>query len=308
MHCRSRCLIAAIGLILLLPVAGRAHSVDAVHGAYSDVDRMLTSGQRESHWREYLLLDQLPGQMQKNMAADRAVVARIHARFVKAREIIDQPAYTALCDALEVWLQALDAPEIGQLSGLARSSAGNFQRFTAADLRKQRAVTKRLVNSLSLRIPAPLANQGWRTYLAIPRASAQLGEGASIDAPLLELIAQRHAAFAPIVKDHEFTDSAAAIRKTNQIFRSLDVTDEVYQQQIERLAIALESFADQARPAEAKTIVQILSWLDEHGQAATLVQAVRPHFCRPNLYVRASGQLTGRDSKIPSTNNSMLTR
>jgi hypothetical protein len=289
--CRGCCLVLTIAMVFLSQAAGHAQTVDAVRDAYKGVDRMLTGGRRADKWREYLLLDELSDQMQKGLAADRATVTRIHARFVKGCDTTARRELIVARDAIGAWLKALIPRTLEELSKMARESADGMKRPTATELREQRATMRRLIKNLDVQVSRYDTNGKWREFFGIQRALAQLRDGKKVNPLLIEMIAQRHAAVAPILKSANVDESAAAHLKTAKMFRAADASDDEYEEQIGRLADALASYAKQPDAAEAKRIVEALSWLDAGGQAASLVAAARPHFYQPNLFVRASRPL-----------------
>ncbi|MCG8584941.1 MAG: hypothetical protein MI757_09545 [Pirellulales bacterium] len=290
---RARGPFLAILLILSTVAAARAEVVEAVRDARADLDRALKDEQYGQGWRDYLLLGLLSDQLEKGLAADRDAVARIQSRFSNGSKTYRSAELLALRDALQAWLATLDASKLADLPQQVRDASRKFTKASAAEMLRQRDAARVYITSLDRRVPSTEKNVEWRNYLGIPHAQSQLADGKKINPILLEMIAQRHAAIAPIWNESTMSGSAKALFRIARLTRMQGTDDARFRQQLERLADSLESYNAKAEPEDAKTIVDSLSWLDGHGQVPELVSMIRAQFDRPNLYVRASRALMG---------------
>jgi len=183
---------------------------------------------------------------------------------------------------------------VGQLPALARAAKGAFRAPTQADLDAAWARVRSAAAALDARFKAESDEaKPWREYLMWDKLREQLADS---EGPKLKVLEEIHGRFA---SGHEGLELVwfDAVRKAleryfvlAQAVRDPDVSEQ-YQRLLDDLAEYLESYQRDPSPENASAIRTALEWLQSAGQAPALVEAIRAHHAKPNVFVQASAEL-----------------
>ncbi|HJT35448.1 MAG TPA: hypothetical protein VJ783_25705 [Pirellulales bacterium] len=133
----------------------------------------------------------------------------------------------------------------------------------------------------------------WKRYLRFDELSAAAGHPESVKSETLEEVYNRFRADQVGLELPVFHEVGLALRDWLDAVerQSHPVAQEDLDRRLEQLTDQLGSFQRQPNPDELAKIAAALGWLSRHGQASSLVAALRRRLSQPNLHVHLSQRL-----------------
>ena len=256
----------------------------------------LGPGPNGSRWQRYLLSDELGEAIAQRERANRAVVADVLARYHSGAPGLNQAPFEQVAAALSDWLEELQQyaaqfPPRNELAQLARDAQDQFRPLTEQDLQQARAELNQAVQALDAFLPAGTANTlAWRRYLRWDELQAQLQPEAETDLRTLGEI------YLQLTQDQSglelpaFRNLAEALRRYGDLaaLANQPELDRWYAAQLDKLADALEQYADAPTQEDRQAIGESLGRFTSLNLAPELVEAVRYHYSHPNFWVEVS--------------------
>jgi hypothetical protein len=193
---------------------------------------------------------------------------------------------------------AADAPEevppVGRLPGICQAAKAQFRPLTEADLQERKVELVDAVARLDRRIEAAGQNGAdWGKYLQMNRLRAQLEDGKVPDPAVLDEVYKRCTAGNEGLELVWFLDLRHALRRYKGMAPNVGNPElqTRYGNLLDFLAGRLQAYAAEPTENDALLIGRVLRQLEEFHQAPALVSAIRHHYQRPNLLLRASAEL-----------------
>jgi hypothetical protein len=287
----------AIGLTFCFVTCFPVYSCGAeprarLRAALESLEDWLATSPDGAGWQRYLKTSELGRLAGEGGPVEVATLDDLLVPFESGQTGLDSPKFAAVRQTLRDWKRELTLPAESDLPGQVRGVDGGFRPVTPEELA---AAQQRLAAALADldRWLAP-DDRGWRQFLSLDALVAP--PSGEVDSTAREDVAFRLATGHPGLELPPFVALREAL---NDVLRkervALDPEAEAtYGQQIERLAAALERFAAGHDVEDGHEIGEILGWLEDRGQAAEVVQAVRDRYWRENLLLEASGGLVDR--------------
>lgn len=214
---------------------------------------------------------------------------------------------TACCSALTfIWTTTYDiqshaaepaqspTPTIEQLSAACRSAKSAFIAPTDAHLQQAKAELVAAVARLdaTLKAAGP-GGERWKAFLSWDEMQAELARDTGPDLTLLDAIHGRYASGHNGLDLAYFVDVRRALRRYLTTARAIgsDKIGKYYEDLLDALPGYLEKYHSNPTTDGALLIGGAVQWLEETGQAAELVQAIRDRFSGPNFFLQASADL-----------------
>lgn len=190
-----------------------------------------------------------------------------------------------------VQAEPLEQPDLAALVQQTKSSAfrTNTQRSASAHLRLVAAVDK-----LRRYLDGGGANGvAWKRYLRFDELSAAVRHPDSVQTETLEDVYLRFRADKIGLELPVFHEVTVALRDWLDAVdqQSHPVAQQEVDRRLEQLTAHLESYQRRPDADELAKITAALGWLSRHGQADSLVAALRQRLSRPNLHVHLSQRL-----------------
>jgi len=185
-------------------------------------------------------------------------------------------------------------PTIEQLVAACASAKTAFAPPTEADLKQARAELLASVARLDARLRAP-GGEGWRAFLRWKDMQEQLARGKTPDLAVLDAVYARYASGNNGLELVWFADVRQALRRYLTTARAIGdpKLKAQYEALLDVLPKHLQEYHGNPTTEGATVIGEAIRWLEEAGQAAELIQAVRRHFSHPNLFLELSADLIG---------------
>jgi len=188
---------------------------------------------------------------------------------------------------LGAWLDELLPVE--KLPAVARQAVDAFVPQSDAGLDAAKA---ELLEALA-RLDRELGNSGpegdrWKAYLEWDVLEAQLDREEGPELKVLDRVHSRYDADHAGLDLTVFTDVREALRGYVTTARAKEdgSLETAYRQLMQALPEVLESYRKAPTAEGAATLGRVIQWLEDAGQAPWMVQAVRRHYTRPNLFAR----------------------
>lgn len=318
---RNSFVLGSLLAAILLTCASRAHGDAPLDEALIAVDRVeesLRTASNGGEWRAYLKIDELRKLLSADGTTNQPALRDILLRFRAESSYLDHPEFAALRRILE---RRLGEPSIPTLDELPQAIQEAKTTFVAADpeaLKAAEGDVRAAFQALDKYLLPSNQRPGWRKHLLLE--GIDTNEPASIDVARLERVRRqlhnRHG--------RKLTPSARlqnAIRNYQRLRLARDAEQAEFATVLDRLAAAIGGYGQalndaaqskddpQDRTAERRLVSALrvgdeLAWLESHGQAKPVVDAVRRHWARPNLFGHTSEYLVskGMERSVAETN------
>lgn len=277
---------------------------EEVKAAVEKMRTWLGDNENAKAWHKHLRSDDLQAQLKKGAKADPLVVTEILKKYSGSSSGLKKDSFIAVRDALGIWLDELSIVSIDQLPKMARDSKGHYTAVTD----KQIAANKTKLNEAIKVLDSLLKNSGkeredgWKKKLLWEDMQAQLKAKDGPNLRILQTVSAKYYRNKNGLEMKQFMGVRDRLRDyTNAVyFAKLANADKVYQAKLDQLAKLLETHASKPTTTSALAIGRILGWLENAGQADSLVKATRHHYYRPNLIGHASARMltAGIDDKV----------
>ena len=280
-----------------LPDVARGQAaIDEVRAAVGTLHTYLgTTKREEPKWRQYLMSDELQRQLAKGSQADRETVQNILSRYRGRKAGLERREFVAVRRSLEAWLQELPSVPIEKLAQAARNARAAFVPLTAADVERAKQEFNQALGELERFLTREEGEgvEDWKEYLGWSELRKQLDAADGPDWGVLQGLAPRlYANESGLERPPFLKTRQALVHYVNTAwFASTPNAREQFQQQLEELAKHLDAFTKKPDTDTAVSIGRSLGWLEQFGQSAELVSAVRGHYFRPNLLAQLSTEL-----------------
>jgi hypothetical protein len=286
-----------VGVALLaMPVAVRGETTkELVARNLEELHAWLATSAYGEKWRRFLLTEQLEGELARQEAPDREVLASVLARFRDSNRGLSKPRFTAVRRVLERWTVELAAPQSTELATAARAAVDEFQPPEPAAIERQKQGLRSSVIALGrfLASGGSVKEQGWKKHLLWQPTLDQL-ESAEPDVRVLRAAELKYFGLFRGLELPVFNAVRQRLRDyTNALIVSDPRARAYYNDQVNKLAELLEDVELSASGDASLAIGRILGWLEMAGQAESLVVETRRVFLRPNLHVQVSENLLG---------------
>lgn len=197
---------------------------------------------------------------------------------------------TAFRDAAAQDATAQEAP-LGDLPGRIRQAKSRFHPVTPGDLAAARENLRQSVDALNRRLREEGANgDAWRSYLRLDDLLDPLAHDAAPDPDQLRRLRARFVGNHAGLQRKVFTDVRRDLAACAQVLDALANPSlrEDFETHAEALAEQLEAHLLHPGEESRQQIAAHLGWMERHGQAGSVVDAIRQRLSRPNLLVRIS--------------------
>ena len=274
-----------------------------VDAALKTLHQWVGDGEKGEGWRRFLKSDALEAELEKGEHADRLVVRAVLERYRGSEKGLDMWRFVAVRRALQAWLEDLPPLAASQLAAGAREVQDVFAAKTDADVRQARQQLDQAVAGLD-RLMARWDNEtrtDWQSYLDWQLVKDQLATE-NPDRDKLRTVLGKFYVNREGLETPQFIAVREALQAyvNVQAFAGSERARELYEDFAEELAQRLETYQQQPNTEDAVRIGQIVGWMSQYGQATELMEAVRHHLVRPNLFVQFSEDMmrTGIETDI----------
>jgi hypothetical protein len=242
--------------------------------------------------RDSLHLEALEKQLAAGPRASREAVLQLLQRYSSIPHGVNCPQIMEVREILRDWCAVLGVAPLGQLPALCREAKHEFHAIDRQDV----AHAKRRLASLLQTLDGNLANTGddWRRFLKCDVLRRELAR----DVPNMASLDEIYGRYASGYEGLDlclFADVRRALRSYLLLSRANgSVTlKSRYEQAVDRLAVQLERYIETPSTTQAAAIGDILAWLEDAIQAASLRATVRYHLAQCNLFAQVSPRLLG---------------
>ncbi len=177
-----------------------------------------------------------------------------------------------------------------------RATKADFHPLTSADVADAKAVLLDALARLDRRLSEDGANgEAWRKYLRLGMLREELRGDKQPDPTRLTNLLKRFRSgdeglelvwFLDVERAlHNYIATAGAV--ANPHIRA------AYETQMDKLAVALESYLAKPTTEDALTISEAVRWLQQARQAPRLVEAIQQHFVQRNVQVEIAAEIVG---------------
>lgn len=270
-------------------------AADGVKSTLAALHAWLDGNTGAPGWKKFLKSDELAAQLAKGDAADRAAIAEILAAYSSSTPGLDKPRFAAVRKSLVAWQAELSAPKVEDLPAAVRAAAAQFTPVDPQRAIKAKAKLAAAAATLDrwLALGGPKSSAGWKTFLAWDELQKLLAAGAEPDAKASETLFAKYRSNEAGLELARFIALREAVREYAQAVEnsSEEKLKEEYPKQIEELAMRLEAYAKTGSGEEAAAAGRLAAWLEQAGQARSLVAGIRGNFKHSNLYASVSARL-----------------
>ena len=287
-------------VLWLVAIAGspplHAESADRVRAELDIMKQWLGGSERGQGWHDYLQTELLEQELQKGNEADPAMVESILNLYAGDNTGLTRARFVAVRRALAEWQPTLLFPEPDDLPGILRDAKSAFKPMNPIRLDETRQALEAALANLDRFLLAlgERKAQGWYEYILWDELQAELAREDEPDFKVLERIQARLENKYTGLYVPAFVAVRRALRKYGE---ALLVFREQYQTQFEKtlvtLADALEEYVAKPTHPNAYDVAVRVGTLQRAGQVPELVNAIRHHYARPNMYVQFSSALVG---------------
>jgi len=186
-------------------------------------------------------------------------------------------------------------PSAKDLPGLCPAAKKQFHPLTEKDVRQARLVVLESIESLEARLAIDVLNgEAWAKSLDLAALNEQL-RAANPDKAILGRIHGRFNSGHEGLELVWFLDLQRALHNYLATSGAVDnpKIGDAFRQQIDKLAVALKSYAECPTTDDALTISEAVRWLASAHQAPELVEAIAARYVHPNLYGEMSEAVLG---------------
>ena len=186
------------------------------------------------------------------------------------------------------------APPIEDILAACRAAKTAFRPLTEADLAEAKEELSAAVARLDARLKTagPVGN-AWRAFLDWNAMQEQLARDAGPELAALDALYAKYAGGNNGLELAWFADVRRALRRYLTTARSIGNPEiqKQYEALLDALPEHLEAYHSDPDADRAGLIGAAVRWLEEAGQAADLVGAIRGYFSHPNLFLQLSAGL-----------------
>lgn len=273
--------------------AGPPATAAQVQSSLDRLSQWLAGSENGDDWQSYLKLEDLKSQLDHPAAADPLAVRHIADRFSRNAAELNKPQFVAVREALRTWVSQLPPIPVEQLPEAARQAKQEFDPVTEQEVKAARgklATAAAALNRYIGRYKQEKDRDAWRKFLQLNDLDAQLASSEAPDLRLLFGVRERFFQNQEGLELKEFTAVRTALDTYLRAaqFSASDKAREEMDKRLDDLATRLEAFAAKPTTDEAAAIGATLGWLDQFGQAGSLVSAVRGHYRQPNMLMQIS--------------------
>jgi hypothetical protein len=288
-------LVACCGLALSMHAtfSPAQTAVDQAGAALAQLEQWLDGWPAAPGWREYLLLDQLRGQLAARDQADPITVWKILGRFGAGYPGVDRTEFHQVRRAVARWLAELPPPPPERLMAELQAARKAFQAPDANTVAEAKAALTAALETLNARLGASGQNGAdWRRFLQLGTLEQQLGKNppnlAALDGVYAQFASGREGLeLAPLAKVRE------ALKEYLLAVRALSnpALMASYQEVMDRLAARIEQYRQAPSAEAAAAINRSLQFIIDAGQPERVAVAIQRNFSYPNVYLRVSADL-----------------
>jgi hypothetical protein len=259
-----------------------------VQATLDALDSWLAESDNGPGWHAYLKTDQLQEQLNQGEQADAEILQQQLDLYSGSNSGLRKPRFKDVREALEAWIDELKLPAKDALADQAKAAAEDL---TPVDPEQLAQAKQRLESATEqfdryIKRGGEAKEAGWKAFLRWDDLIDELKQ----ESPSQEKLVQSWALLAsdaPGLSYAEFTrlrDALGEFVALNEYF-----ADE--QNAIENLPDRLAKFSANANEQTTADLGQTLGWLERSKQADDVVQGLRRHYAKPNLYMDVSSAL-----------------
>jgi flagellar motor protein MotB len=174
-----------------------------------------------------------------------------------------------------------------------QEAKSRFRPLTAEDLKSVKAELVEALSRLDARLKSDGPNgEDWRKFLLCETLQKELQQEGIPNRDRLNQVYQRYASGNEGLGFIWFLDAQSALRRMLMVMGAIDnpQTKTLYEQNLDKLANHLKTFAVKPTTEDALDISESVRWLTNARQAPELVEAVQRRFNQPNLYAEVSAE------------------
>lgn len=182
------------------------------------------------------------------------------------------------------------------LAAACQKAKADFRLITADDVAQAKTVLVDALARLDERLNEPgVDREGWRKYLHLDVLQEQLDSDQKPDLARLTRI------YGLFVRGYDGLDLAWFLGVQHALQNYIVTSGAVdspkvrtaYENQLDKLAAALEAYSTKPTTADALVISESVRWLQNAHQAPALVEAIQERLTRPNVIAHVSAELVG---------------
>lgn len=276
-------------------------TLHALQRSLADLDHWLGANENGSRWRAFLRSKDLETAMAQRTRADRKLVTAVLQRYQSGVPGLECAPFAKVHHRLVLWAHELDqhagrvpAPE--QLAEVVRGAQDEFRPVTEADVEQARQQVLQAMAAVDNYLTPGTANTAaWKEYLQWEELRAQLQPGTTADLQVLGSVYRR------LTENHTglelsiFRNLAEALQHYGDLaaLAGQEGLERWFQGQLERLAGALEQYPHEPDLENRSAISESLGRFTSLGLVPQIVDAVKFHYSRPNLWADVSVELLG---------------
>jgi len=281
---------------LVLGSQAQADSATArVRAALESLDHWLaTSPQEAPRWHVYLQTERLKTELAKGPKADKKALAKILDQYTSDAPGLKVSYFVKVRHALEQWMAEPSSVDFGQLPAMCQEAKKSFTPLSKAHLEKAKGELAGAVERLDAALEtAGEEGSGWKGYLDWPTMQKELAREGCLDPAVLKSLYGRYTSGAEGLEWEPFIEVRRALRDYLILARLVGTEglQARYETLLDALGEQLKAYGKKPTPELARSIGVAVARLDEARQAPELIAAIRSHFSRPNLFLRASAEV-----------------
>lgn len=271
-----------------------------VQAAFDALNSWLAESEHASGWKTYLQAEDLAAQLKKGDQADPDALQQQLDLYSGSNSGLRKSHFTDVRDALDGWIAELTLPPQDELAGQAVEAVKELEPIDAEKLTQAKERLNAAAKSFEsyLQRGGQAKVDGWKRFLLWDDFSAELAE----EDTNLDSLVRTWALLAsdsPGLTYREFSQLREAIR--NYLELAEYFADE--ENALTNLPARLQAFQKQQNEETVSELGLTLAWLEREHDASELVQGIRRHYAKPNLYVEVSEALAvyGFADKVEQT-------
>lgn len=187
-------------------------------------------------------------------------------------------------------------PAAKDLPAMCRTAKAEFRPLAEIDVQKAKSTLIEAIDRLDQRLTlAGVNGQDWRKYLQTENLRDCLQAEKQPSKDVLVQVYQRYSAGHRGLELVWFLDVQQALQNYIAVLNAIEnpQVKTAYEERMEKLAASLEAYLTKPTTDDALVISESVRWLENAGQAPTVVEAITQHFVQPNFLAEISPAVLG---------------
>ena len=292
--------IFLVATILLGMLCGRPANAEDSHGTsvllgLDELHQWIADPNNAASWDSFLMTVELRAEIAKGSGANRTVLAAVIAKYESDTPGLDKRRFVVVKEAVKAFAAALPLLALKDLPQAALDAKLHYAPVAADQVSAAKDKLMSKMKALdSFLGKGSAANQDrWKDRLQWSAMESELNRSDAMNVILLRSIVDAYRENISGLEHQKFTAMRDALGDyvDMMIFSSDPKIATVYEKYLDDLSEALAAYQQEMTHRGALVIGRRTGFLQRSGQADDLVDAIRLHHRRPNIFVEASEEI-----------------